>query len=475
MDLRCLALVVSAWLSLSTASAAVSPFASGQSGHLFTLHGSNTVGARLAPELARDYLIAKGAEAVSIRSGLEENEYRIEGRLPAGAVYIDVAAHGSGTGMSGLASGEAQVAMASRPIKATEEALLADYGPMRTFEAEHVVAIDGLAVIVHRSNPVEALTVDQIARLFAGEVRNWSELGGPDRAVSLYARDHKSGTWDSFKSMVLNGRYALSRDARRFESNDRLSDSVAADPGAIGFVGLASVRQAKAVSVSQDGTQPLRPEPLYVATEDYALSRRLFMYTLPGRTPPLVREYIEFVHSGAGQERVAEVGFVSQNPVSLKPELTAQAPVSYKALVGHAERLSINFRFDEGSSRLDNKALWDIERLVRFMAAPENRDRQLQLIGFGDTAQTENRALVLSQMRALRVKAALRDRGIDAASVVGFGSDLPVAANKEGARLKNQRVEVWVFDGSASHQINDAKDEMELRRASERDSVSSRL
>ncbi|WP_347330167.1 phosphate ABC transporter substrate-binding/OmpA family protein [Marinimicrobium locisalis] len=467
MGLRCLTLVVSAWLSLSTASAAVSPFASGQSGHLFTLHGSNTIGAKLAPELARDYLIDKGARDVSIRARQRDNEYRVEGRLAAGAVHIDVAAHGSGTGMSGLASGEAQVAMASRPIKESEQSLLADYGPMGTFEAEHVVAIDGLAVIVHPSNPVESLTVAQVAKLFAGEVRNWSELGGPDLAVSLYARDDKSGTWDSFKSMVLDGRHVLSESARRFESNDRLSDSVAVDPGAIGFVGLASVRRAKALSISQHGTQPLRPEPLYVATEDYALSRRLFMYTLPGRTPPLVREFITFVHSGAGQERVAKVGFVSQNPVSLKPELAPEVPASYKTLVRHAERLSINFRFEAGSARLDNKAQWDLQRLSRFLALPQNRGRQLQLIGFGDAEQTEHRALVLSRMRALRVKAALRERGIHAASVVGFGSDLPVAANKEGARLKNQRVEVWVFDANASRRVSDGKDKWESPRAAQ--------
>ncbi len=103
-------------------------------------------------------------------------------------MYIDVAAHGSGTGMRGLASGEAQIAMSSRPIKASEEALLADFGPMRSFDSEHVVAIDGLAVIVHPSNPLDALTVSDIARLFSGEIRNWAELGGSNRPVSLYAR-----------------------------------------------------------------------------------------------------------------------------------------------------------------------------------------------------------------------------------------------------------------------------------------------
>ena len=466
MRLRCLTWVVSVWLLSCGAMAAITPFASGESGLLFSLHGSNTIGASLAPNLARDYLIAKGATEVSIRARTEPNEYRIEGRVAGQTVYIDVAAHGSGTGMRGLASGEAQIAMVSRPIKTSEQTLLADFGPMRHFDAEHVVAIDGLAVIVPPSNPLEALTVTEIARLFSGEIRNWAELGGPNRRVSLYARDNKSGTWDSFKSMVLKGDYSLDAQARRFESNDRLSDSVSADPGAIGFVGLASVRQAKAVSVSQDGISPLGPEPLYVATEDYALSRRLFLYTLPGQTPPLVQEFIGFAQSEAGQRRVAQVGFVSQNPVSLKPTLHPDAPPAYSELVRHGERLSINFRFDAGSSRLDNKAQCDVERLRQFLSRPENRDLQLQLIGFGDGQQSEERALILSRMLPLRVRSALRAHDIPAASVVGFGDDLPVADSQEAGRIKNQRVEVWLFDPAVSTVVNGAKSSLLEQRAS---------
>lgn len=463
MRLRSLTWVMSVWLLACGVWADTAPFASGETGRLFSLHGSNTVGASLAPGLAKDYLTAKGAQDVSIRARTEVNEYRVEGRVAGNPVYIDVAAHGSGTGMRGLATGEAQIAMSSRPIKTSEEALLADFGPMRSFDSEHVVAIDGLAVIVHPSNTLNALTVDQIARLFSGEIRDWAELGGPNRPVSLYARDNKSGTWDSFKSMVLKGDYSLDGGARRFESNDRLSDSVSADPGAIGFVGLASVREAKAVSVSQDGISPLGPEPLYVATEDYVLSRRLFLYTLPGQTPPLVQEFIEFAQSETGQRRVAEVGFVSQNPVRLKPAIHPGAPPGYSNLVRHGERLSINFRFDAGSSRLDNKALWDLERLKQYLSQPENRDLELQLIGFGDAQASENRALILSQMRALRVKSELRKHNIHASSVVGFGDGLPVAGDHLAGQIKNQRVEVWLFDPAVSTAVNAAK--AELREA----------
>lgn len=460
--------VAAAWLvmMLGTAlnavaepSPALPPLAAGEQGQLFALQGSNTVGARLAPELARDYLMAKGVQRVSIRARGIANEYRVEGRYAGTLVFIDVAAHGTGTGMRGLASGVADIAMASRPITVAETQLFEHPEAMRTFEAEHVVAIDGLAVIVHPDNPVSSLTVDQIAGLFSGRFQNWSAVGGPERRVSLYARDDRSGTWDSFRSMVLGDDNELVGGTPRFESNDRLSDAVAADRGAIGFVGLASVRKTKALSVSHANVRPLSPSPLYVATEDYALARRLYFYTHPAQTSPLVAEFIHFAQGELGQRRVADVGFVAQTPVEFRPELPAGAPADYQALAAHSERLSINFRFDRGSSRLDNKALWDVQRLTQFMETPENRNRQLQLIGFGDAHQSEQRAQVLSRMRALRVKAALRDGGVEAASVVGFGGLLPVAEGEGAGRLKNQRVEVWLFDSEAASTVNGIKTE----------------
>lgn len=453
--LCCLLLVLSA--HGADARDELEPLPNGASGLLFRLQGSNTVGASLAPNLVRDYLTARGAEGVEIRPLSVENEYRIRGYYQGEPVYVDVAAHGSGTGMQGLASGKAQIAMSSRPIKASEEAMLKPLGDMREFSAEHIIAIDGLAVIVHPANPLDELTVDQIARLFSGQIHNWSQLGGPDREVSLYARDNKSGTWDSFNAMVLGKEYQLSGAASRFESNDRLSDSVAADPGGIGFVGLASVRRAKALQVSAANTQPMRPEPLFVATEDYALSRRLYMYTRPGGDAPIVEEFIEFAQSRAGQERVAQVGFVSQTPVRISLTPASEAPELYQAMAEHAERLSVNFRFEQGSANLDNKALWDLERLKRYIRRQDGEPIHIQLVGFGDAKESHTRALVLSKLRALKVKSELRGSEVQVASVLGLGAYLPVASDQGLGRFKNQRVEVWVFDQEQQQALNDLK------------------
>src|SRR5690606_1057236 len=171
------------------------------------LQGSNTIGARLAPALAQSFLERHGIAQVTIRPTAIENEFLVIGRQADASgtrdVAIAVAAHGRATGVQALATGQADIALSSRPIKAEEAQQLALRGDMRAPVAEHALALDGLAILVNPRNPVEQLGREQIARLFSGEIRNWSEVGGDDMPVTVYARDDRSGTWDTFKELVL--------------------------------------------------------------------------------------------------------------------------------------------------------------------------------------------------------------------------------------------------------------------------------
>lgn len=414
------------------------------------LQGSNTIGARLAPAWAKAFLETRGVSAVSIAPTATENEFLVSGSDAGGKrIGIRVAAHGSATGFQALASGEADIAMSSRPIKADERDALHALGDMEDAQAEHAVAIDGLAILVNAANPIDKLTREQIAALFAGEIHNWRELGGPDRAVTLYARDERSGTWETFRELVLGKTRQLSTSAQRFESSDQLSDAVSSDAGAIGFSGLASIRRARAVAVADGASQALRPTTLAVATEDYALSRRLFLYAPPKNPQPLVREFIEFCQSRAGQAVVADTHFVSQNIEMLSDVAAPNAPSGYRDLTQGAQRLSLNFRFKQGNSLLDNKALRDIDRLSQFLRQPENRDRRVYLIGFADNERNEQQSRVISRFRALAVRAALMQRSVPVFGIEGFGAFLPVAGNPaagapELAAAKNGRVEVWL-------------------------------
>ncbi len=436
----------------------VNPFSVSENGLQFTLHGSNTIGAHLGPNLVESFFRAKGLTQVNtLPTG--ENEYRVTGHLPGNgsnnaSFYADIAAHGSSTGFASLLADNADIAMSSRLIKRLEIEKLADKGNFKSFRAEQVIAIDGLAVIVNPGNAINELSIQQIAKIFSGEIHNWKELGGRSGTIKLYARDENSGTWDTFKHLVLNKNYTLSAAAKRFESNDQLSAQISTDINGIGFVALGSVDITKPLAVSDIGTLPLKPTKATVATEDYPLSRRLFLYASDTKRSPIIDEFLNFVQSNQGQEQVSNSGFIAQTPLAIPADANREGPAEYISLTDGAARLSINVRFREGSAVLDNKAQQDILRIARFMQLPANKAKELILIGFGDAKLNPQRAQILSKLRAITVKSALYDHSVLALPVAGFGAYRPVAANQGSSRLKNQRVEVWVHSSEPKYQLS---------------------
>jgi len=424
------------------------PPAAAHSDVVLRIHGSNTVGEKLTPALVEAFLRSKGATGIVTLPGsapvAKTMVATVAGRPRP--VAVEIHAHGSSTAFSDLSGGTADLGQSSRRIKPEEAASLAEkHGDLSKPGSEHVVALDGLAVIVHPQNPVTSLGIDQIAKVFAGTIRNWSELGGSPAPIVLYARDDVSGTWDTFKHLVLApGGLELDASARRFESSGELSDSVARDPGGIGFIGLPYVRASKALSVSaQTGGFALVPTAFTVGTEDYPLSRRLYFYAPAGSTNETMREFVNFALSDPGQEIVRQVGFVSQNVALERPRIDAAVPSEYRKATNDSERLSLNFRFESNSENLDGKALRDLERVVAFL--DRDRGREVVLFGFTDDRGDDRANAALSRKRAEVVAHALEARGVHSKQVHGFGEALPVASNAtDDGRNRNRRVEVWV-------------------------------
>lgn len=411
------------------------------------IHGSNTVGAKLAPMLIAGMFEAQGLGSVRIASAGRENEQRISAIDGSGrALHALVAAHGTGTGFAGLKDGSADLAAASRPIKNSEYENLASLGDLRSAQAEQIIAIDGLAIIVHPNNRIASLSVEQVAKLFAGEIQNWRELGGDDFAVELHARDDQSGTYDTFKELVLGTQSKqLAGSAARYESNDQLSKTVSTRPGAIGFVGLASVGTSKALAIADGDSQPMLPTTALVATEDYPLSRRLFLYANPAEQSDWTRAFLDFVHSTAGQSIVGKSGYVAQAITAIELPAQTNMPQRYQELANQAQRLTVNFRFDEGSARLDNKAQRDVGRLIDYLQSTGKQMNAAVLVGFGDAKGDPARTALLSKLRAMAVRRELSRGGILVKDINGLGDQLPVASNSESGRIKNRRVEVWVY------------------------------
>ena len=152
----------------------------------------------------------------------------------------------------------------------------------------------------------------------------------------------------------------LAGSAAKYEDSERLSDAVANDPNGIGFTGLPFVHNAKALAVSDSGSRPLLPNRFTVSTEDYPISRRLFLYIPANPQNKWTRRFVEFALSKAGQNVLGTVGFVSQTIEIAKPDLPGGAPRPYAKQTADAWRLSLDFRFRTGSSQLDNKVLRDL-------------------------------------------------------------------------------------------------------------------
>jgi len=412
------------------------------------IQGSNTIGAQLGPALVKGLMEDQGLRKVRIEAAGQDNEQKVVGQTAQGRqLVIDVAAHGSSTGFAALKAAHADLVAASRPIKDSELVELEALGDLKSPGAEQVIAIDGLAIILHPRNPLKQLNTEQLARIFSGEVKTWEALGGVGGPIHLYARDDQSGTYDTFRELVLGGRgKALSRDAQRFESSEQLSDAVSQDPQGIGFIGLPYVRQAKAVAIVDGDSQPMLPLNSLIATEDYPLSRRLFLYLPPVGRTPWAEALVAFAQSGKGQAIVAANGFVAQTVQAMSVSPGAQMPAEYQALTHQAQRLTVNFRFEEGSASLDNKARQDLTRVLEYLRQHGKMDRQVTLVGFGDARNDPARAALLSKLRAMAVRRELVKSGVVFRDIRGFGAEMPVAANSaDEGRIKNRRVEVWVY------------------------------
>ena len=420
---------------------------------ILKLQGSNTIGAQLADSLSVAYLKKIGCKNISLRQGSCAEEKKIRGYYEGRLVSVEIKAHGSTTAFSGLKSNECDIGMASRPVKSKEAEELSALGNMTSYQNEHVLALDGIAIVVNQSNPLNKLSVSQLAALFSGEIKDWSEItpyfSGP---VKILSRDDKSGTFDSFKSLVLGStkpEKKLAGSAEKIESSVELADKVARDANAIGFIGLPYIRDCKPLEISQEISTEEEtaffPSVFSVATEDYALSRRLFLYTPEKSSNPHCRSFVEFALSESGQQIVEDCGFVSQNITLEKPQLPPNSTPRYSSAVKNSNRLSLNFRFKPGSFELDNKSYRDLSRVVSFLK--NKRNKEILLLGFADNTGSVQANYQLSQKRAETVNNQLKKWGIRPGSILGMGSEVPIASNStEDGRQKNRRVEILLRD-----------------------------
>ncbi len=262
-------------IAIAAAFAATATLASAET---LVIKGSDTLGAKLVPQLAEAFKA--------------ENP----------GTTFNIAAEGSSTGFAALIDQTANIGMSSRRAKPTEisaaQAKGLDLRPT-------IVAWDGIAIVISAKNPVKNLTAKQVEQIFTGEITDWSAVGGTPGKISIYTRNTASGTYADFKELAMSKKdYAGS--AQKMAGNEQIVSEVAKNPAGIGYVGLAYT-QAPGVKVAAvDGKVPNQAD---VRSKSYPYSRPTFYYT-NGTPAGTAKAFVDFTLSAKGQKIAEQVGFV---------------------------------------------------------------------------------------------------------------------------------------------------------------------
>ncbi len=242
------------------------------------IKGSDTLGAKLVPQLAESF------------------------KAQHPGTTFDIAAEGSTTGIAAIIDGTAEIGMSSRRAKSSEVGAATAKG--RNMKPV-IVAYDGIAVIVNLANPVKALTKKQVEQIFAGDVADWSAVGGSGGKISIYTRNTSSGTYSEFKELAMKKRdYAKS--SQKMAGNEQIAAEVGKNPSGVGYVGMAYTKASGVKVVSIDGATPSEKS---VQDHSYPYWRPTFYYT-NGEPGGLAKQFVDFTLSSGGQNIVSRVGFV---------------------------------------------------------------------------------------------------------------------------------------------------------------------
>jgi phosphate transport system substrate-binding protein len=218
-------------------------------------------------------------------------------------LQITVKKTGSGDGAAALLDGRCDIANMSRFMKDKE---FKDAVANNIFPVAHVIAMDGVCVIVHPSNPINALSKSQVRDIYTGKITNWSQLGGPDMPIVPISRDTSSGTYETFHNLVMEKK-EMASNVEYVNANPQAHARVKNTQGAIGYVGLGFVdSNVKALEIDK-----VKPSRKTIATGAYPVSRPLFMFTngYP-KLGSMTHRFVTFHYTEKGQELVEAKGFV---------------------------------------------------------------------------------------------------------------------------------------------------------------------
>jgi len=253
--------------------------ASPVSAQTLSIKGSNTFGEELAPALIKAFN-AKNPD-----------------------ISVELESTSSSAGINELLEGTCDIASSSRPPN--EDEIRKAHSRGITID-HHVVGYYGVAVVVHRDNPVQALSDQQVHHIFTGKIANWKEVGGKDEPINIYIRDAAAGTHLGFRELAM-GNQPYAKGVKSINSYPEIYDSVGGDLSGIGYVSMNMAHNPAVKAVIVNG---IHPSNIAVVEGLYPFARQVRLLTNLDKYSVEARGFIRFVHSRDGQRVVETVGFV---------------------------------------------------------------------------------------------------------------------------------------------------------------------
>ena len=325
----------------------------------------------------------------------------------------------------------------------------------------HAVALDALVPIMAPGNPLPRISTTDLARVLAGEVENWAQVGGPDMPLVLHGLEAGADLQQALSARL--GRYVTALVVHA--TLGELAEAVVADPWAIAVTERAALGKARLLALTDSCGFPLLPTRLAVKAQDYPLTMPVFFLTPRHRLPLVAREFLEFLSSPEAQGAIARAGYIDRR--AERQPMTADGLRLINAIKGAgdettlddlkrlvaamdgADRLSLTFRFEGGTTTLDATSQNSLTDLAQMLEAGLFKGQALTFAGFSDGSGAAGANVKLAQSRAEAVLAALQALvpGMpedQLPRIEAFGEALPMACDETGAgRRLNRRVELW--------------------------------
>lgn len=436
-----------------------------------TFSGAPTIGRVLMPGLLEAFAIKNGYGLERFEIADQAFSYTLLDREIDQVIgEFTFRLTNSDEGFADLLANEADISMSHREVRPDENrrAQEAGLGDLTEEARSHVIALDALVPVVSPTNPLQAISMSQLAAILSGDIVEWSQIDGPDAPIALHVLDQATGLGQTTVDRLL-GPFgeALIEDAVQHPDEMGLLAAVIADPFALGVASQSNTGGTWPLALRGECGFAMRAIRRTVKTEDYPLTAPLFLYKPARRFPKLVREFLIYLSDPSAQLVIRRAGFVDQAPEEIEinaqgdrfanailragPDISLSQLQQMVETLAPLKRLTTTFRFEPGSARLDAQSRSNVLQLAKAMELGQYDMRRLVFVGFSDAQGPADGNLTIAQRRADTVRDAVI-RAAETANLtridieaIAFGEAMPMACDdSEWGRQVNRRVEVWV-------------------------------